>query len=405
MKAVTEEQSQQRQTLLVDFLQFLRRAKPFEEHRPLIRILPKGIFVDDRGFRPFLEAFQGWRHELTHGAADKTEEKTRQWLFETPTPERMYLVEGRSSLVGALIPVEIKAPQQYGLPYYLGSLLPASGYLHEGDPEIQAIPGITVRRSATGLEVEVQRRHGNLIVSEDIIKSFASIAKGSRFLQRRYPESDSNLIATLKALVSIVKRLRVVPKNIPMIVPYAVKRESSKQVLVAGKFLFIAEGLRVKMIVELNGRHLSTFLSDELSKAPKKRFGSFHLTSKHRDLLGFYQVGGIKNSVHARAFSDFVELIRQSREPKERFTGWFTAMDCFERFSMTFQTAQSIEKKMILSSLKKTNIEGASFRISDGWIFALARDKTVMRTTASHIRAKKQTGSTASKRQSAPAAL
>lgn len=401
MKAVTEEQSQQRQTLLVDFLQFLRRAKPFEAHRTLIRVLPKGIFVDDRGLKPLLEAFQGWRHEQTQGAADKTDEKTRQWLFETSTPERMYLVEGRTSLVGALIPVEIKAPQQFGLPYYLGSLLPASEYLHEGDPEIQAIPGITVGRSATGLEVEVQRRHGNLIVSEDIIKSFASIAKGSRYLQRRYPESESKLIATLKALVSIVKRARVVPKNVPMIVPYAVKREQAKQVLVAGKFLFIAEGARIRVIVELNGRHLSTFLREELSKAPKKRFGSFHLTSKHRDLLGFYQVGGIKNPVHARAFSDFVELIRLSRDPKERFTGWFTALDCFERFSMIFQTAQSIDKKMILSSLKNSNIEGVSFRISDGWIFALARDKTVMRTTARHIRSKKHTSSIASKRQPA----
>lgn len=390
MKAVTQEQSEQRQTLLVDFLRSLRRHKPFEEHRGFIRILPRGIFVDDRGSKPFLETFQAWRHEVSHGAADKTEEKTRQWLFETSTPERMYLVEGRSSLVGALIPVEIQAPQQYGLPYYLGSLLPASQYLHEGDPDIQAIAGIIVRRSANGIEVEVQRRHGPLVVSEDIIKSFASIAKGSRYLQRRYPESESKLIATLKALVSIVKRARVVPKNVPMIVPHAVKRETSKQVLVAGKFLFVVQSRRISLIVELNGRHLSEFIRVELSKAPKKRFGSFQLLPRHRDLMGFYRVGSAKNSVHARAFSDFVELIRRTREPKERFAGWFTAMECFEKFSMIFQTAQPIEKKMIAGFLKKTNIDGHSFRICDGWIFALSRDRTVMRTTARHIRTRKQ---------------
>jgi hypothetical protein len=382
------ESENERESSLLEFLKFLRGAKVVDELRPFLRITPKGIFVDSRCANSIVEVFQNWRYQLTNGAADKSIEKTGQWLFQSATPEKFYLVEGRNSLIGSLIPVEITAPQGYGISYYLGSLLPASGYLHEADPDIQDIQGLTARRKNTGLEFELSLRAGPVIFSEKIVRTFSEIAHSSRFLQRKYPGSESNLVTALKGLVSIIRRARAVPKTIPMVVPYSIKKGRSKGVLLSGKFLFLHEDKTIIDIIELNGRHLSTFLKQELSRAPKEKLHSFRLTPKQRDILGFFSVGTVRTSVHARAFSDFVELIHRSRDPREKFSGWFTALECFEVFATKFQTAQPIEKKKIAMTLNQLRIEGASFRISDGWIFALSRDKSVLRVGARHIRQK-----------------
>jgi hypothetical protein len=154
----------------------------------------------------------------------------------------------------------------------------------------------------------------------------------------------------------------------------------------AGKFLFIEERGTLQRVLELNGRNLSGFLREELVRAPKEKLGSFKLTPKHRDLMGFYDLRGRRASVHARAYGEFAELIRRAREPRERFPGWFTSAECFERFSSFYQLAQPIEKRKISGALERFGVSGDSFKIHGGWIFILSREQTVMRVIAKHIR-------------------
>jgi hypothetical protein len=298
----------------------------------------------------------------------------------------LYLVEGRTVLAGYLIPITVPTPQSFGLPYYLGSLLPAAGYLHPSDPELADIKGLEVKQGRLGLEALVRRRNTQLIIPETVLKSFRQLAEESRFLQRRYPGSEKSLLISVRALVGLVRRARVVPKNFPLYVPYDVKVSKTKQVRVAGKFLFVEEKGVVIRILELHGRHLSDFLRSELTRAPREKLGSFRLTPKHRDLMGFYDVRGRRVSVHARAFAEFAELVRRARDPRERFVGWFTAADCFEKFSSLYQLSQPIERRKIAQSLERFGIEGHSFRLCGGWIFSLSKEGTVMRTVARHIR-------------------
>jgi len=159
-----------------------------------------------------------------------------------------------------------------------------------------------------------------------------------------------------------------------------------KSVRAAGKFLFIEEKGVVLRCIEMSGRNLSSFLREELVRAPREKLGSFKLTPKHRDLMGFYESRGKRTSVHARAYAEFNELIRRAREPRERFNGWFTSAECFERFSSFLQLSQPIEKSKISGALERFGVAGDSFRIYGGWIFVLSREQTVMRTVAKHIR-------------------
>jgi hypothetical protein len=384
---VSDEQTQQaRVASILQFIESLKGNKSFEPHRAQIRIVPKGLFIAEAAVDTVAQEFQRWLREVSHGAGDKSIDKTKQWLFAGTQPERLYLVEGKSVLTGVLVPAAISSPQRFALPYYLGSLLPAGEYLHPADPELQGLSGVAISQGRLGLEVRVARRDGQLLIPENILKSFRQIATESRFLQRRYPGCEKSLLLACKALIVIVRRARRVPRKYPIIAPHDVMASKSKHLRAAGKFLFVEEQGVVSRIIEMHGRHLSDFLRAELVRAPREKLGTFKLTPKHRDLMGFYEIRGRRVSVHARAFSEFAELIRRAREPRERFTGWFSAADCFERFASLYQLSQPIDKRRIAASLERFGIEGHSFKICGGWIFALSREGTLMRTVARHIR-------------------
>ncbi len=371
---------------LAKFLGSLRHTKAFEPIRDLVRVVSKGLFVDERGSEIIVELYRAWILEESKGVAHKSHEKCWQRLFVDPQPTRQYLVEGKNVLAGFLISIPIADPHQFGLQYYLGSLLSTQNYLHPADPLLKNIKGVEFKHGKGGLEAVVNRRKGSITVSDAVLKSFFSLASSSYFLQRRYPEIEKNLSLCLRTLVGLVRRARTVPRAFPLVVPFDVRTSKTKAIRAAGKFLFVEEKGALQRIIELNGRNLSSFLREELVRAPKEKLGSFKLTPKHRDLMGFYELRGRRSSVHARAYGEFAELIRRARDPRERFTGWFTSGECFERFSSFYQLAQPIEKRKISGALERFGVNGDSFKIYGGWIFVLSREQTVMRVIAKHIR-------------------
>ena len=386
MDSVHIQQSSEGRSSLVQFIGSLRSNKKFELHRDKIRVVPRGIFVDERAVEAVVIAFQEWLIKASGGEANKTIEKTRHWLFEGHQPERLYLVEGKTVLAGHLMPAPISNPQQYGLPYYLGALLSTVSYLHPGDPQLREVRGLELRQGKYGVEALVARRRKSIVIPEHAIKLFHDIAQRSRFLQRRYPGIEKSMVVCAKSLAGLVRRARSVPRTFPIVVPFDLKTSKIREISAAGKFLFIEEKGVLVRILELNGRNLSAFLKEELARAPREKLGSFRLLTKHRDLLGFYEVNGRRTSVHSRAFSEFEELIRRTRETREKCQGWFTAAECFEKFSSIYQLSQPIERSKISGALARFGIEGSRFRINGGWIFALSGDNTVMRTVAKHIR-------------------
>jgi hypothetical protein len=371
---------------IVRFIESLRSNKGFEPIKARIRVVPRGLFVEESAIESVITEFQKWLTKVSAGAAQKTFDKTKHWLFEDREPERFYVVEGKVTLTGYIIAAPVGTPQRFGLPYYLGSLLPSSTYLHPSDPELARCKGLEVRSTGGGIEALVQKREKQLVLPEQTIKSFEELAKYSPFLQRRYPGSEKSLSVCVRALAGLVRRARLVPRAFPMLVPYDVKTGKHREIRAAGKFLFIEERGKIIRILEAHGRNLSSFLRAELSRAPKERLGSFRLTLKHRDLIGFFERSGSKTSLHARAFAEFSEIIRRARDPREKFSGWFTASECFEKFSSFFQLSQPIEHHKVLSSIERFDLQGAEYRAYGGWIFVLSRERTITRVVARHIR-------------------
>jgi hypothetical protein len=383
---MTEQVRADERAQLISFLGYLKKSKAAQEMLPSLRVLSRGIFVDERAVSALIEHYQVWLEQESHGEAHKSPEKSFQWLFEGKEPMKHYLVEGRNVLVGFVVPVLITTPQQFGLPYYLGSLLSAENYLHPADPSFAKISKLEMRQGKGGLECHITTRGSTLVVHEKVVRDFAALIRDSRFVERRYPEALRTLAGSLKLLVSLIRRARVIPRSFPIVVPHDVKSSKAKNVRMAGKFMFIEERGSLLRTIELSGRNLSGFLRAELLRAPREKLGSFKLTPKHRDLMGFYEAFGKRRSVHARAFAEFEEGVRRTRDSRERFQGFFTATECFEKFSQWYQLSQPIEFHKIKSSVERFGVKGERYQLYGGWIFAFDRSQTLFRCVGRHIR-------------------
>lgn len=479
----------------VAFLASLRHSKEFQQWRELVRVVPHGLFVDERGVDAVAQQYSAWVAHASQGEAHKSLEKSRQRLFGDPPRERMYLVEGKRVLAGFLVPVAVGVPQQHGLPFYLGSLLPAAQHLHAGDPVLQGLAGVELKGGPRGVEAVVERRGGKVTVPESVVRSFVELVTSSRALQQRFPVAGQGLAGALTALVTLVRRAREVPRAFPLVVPLvalqpergagrpgfaeaqkrgvergdtgrgdtgrshsrsergkggprgrgdrrpdhargAFSRERDSRasqppdrrgggntaaqaggrggagtvhlrhdhtrpvqppappaagprlvsLRAAGSVLFLEERGEVQQIFELRGRNLGVFLQHELRAATRQQLGSFRPTPNNRELLGYYEQRGARRSVHMRAFSEFTENLRRSRDPRERLKGWISVGECFERFSSFLQLSQPIERAKIASVLDRLEVQGSSFQAYGAWIFALSRDGTVLRTLARHVR-------------------
>lgn len=383
---MTEQVRADERAQLTSFLGYLKKSKAAQEMLPSLRVLSRGIFVDERAVSALIEHYQVWLDQESHGEAHKSPEKSFQWLFEGKDPMKHYLVEGRTVLVGFVVPVLITNPQQFGLPYYLGSLLSTENYLHPADPSLSKISKLEMRQGKGGLECHITTRGSTLVVHEKVVRDFAALIRDSRFVERRYPEALRTLAGSLKLLVSLIRRARVIPRSFPIVVPHDVKSSKAKNVRMAGKFMFIEERGSLLRTIELSGRNLSGFLRAELLRAPREKLGSFKLTPKHRDLMGFYEAFGKRRSLHARAFAEFEEGVRRTRDARERFQGFFTATECFEKFSQWYQLSQPIELHKIKGSVERFGVKGERYQLYGGWIFAFDRSQTLVRCVGRHIR-------------------
>lgn len=383
---MTEQVRADERAQLISFLGYLKRTKGAQEILSSLRVLSRGIFVDERAVSALIEHYQVWLEQESHGEVHKSPEKSFQWLFEGKDPMKHYLVEGRTVLVGFVVPVLITNPQQFGLPYYLGSLLSTENYLHPADPSLSKISKLEMRQGKGGLECYITTRGSTLVVHEKVVRDFAALIRDSRFVERRYPEALRTLAGSLKLLVSLIRRARVIPRSFPIVVPFDVKSSKTKNVRMAGKFMFIEERGSLLRTIELSGRNLSGFLRAELLRAPREKLGSFKLTPKHRDLMGFYEAFGKRRSLHARAFAEFEEGVRRTRDSRERFQGFFTATECFEKFSQWYQLSQPIELHKIKGSVERFGVKGERYQLYGGWIFAFDRSQTLVRCVGRHIR-------------------
>lgn len=371
---------------LMDFIPYLKSLKDFEPLRHFIRVTPRGLFVENSVTETVVALYQKWFHEFTRGEVSRTIDKSRVRLFGDQKPDPQYLVEGKTVLLGVLASGTVQNPQQTGLPYYLGALVSSRQFLHPKDPQLAALPGLSIRTTQTGSEISVQLRDRALKIPKFVLDDFAHTAALSPFLVRRNPGMDQSLAIALRVLVSVASRARPVRKDAAILVPHRFQNARNATIRLSRKFLLVEQSGELKFIAELNGRNLSEFLRNELSSGPKQSLGSFRLSSRRAPNIGEFHIKGVTFTLRPRAFAEFVEFITRAKDPREKFNKAYTTQECFEKFSSFFQLAQPFDRRKLEKALGDRGITARDVRVYGGWIFAISKRGVITRVAARHIR-------------------
>ena len=374
---------------LLTFLNYIKKLKSFESERVNIRVTPKGLFVHEKAAESLVAVYQQWIEEQSEGLARKAHDKAWNKLFGTEHPDRQYLVEGKNSLTGYLIQFEVKNPQQYGLPYYLGSLLSGQSYLHPADPLLSTLKDVELINSNSGFVLRVVSRGVEVEITQNVLQHFSKLCEFSRLAKSKKVFESDPLVVKARLLVTLVKRSRALKIDTPILVPARFKEAKGKnrnQLRIAASFVFVIEGREIKSIYELTGRNLGEFLRRELISGPKQQLGTFRLSSERERILGFAQLKDVRVAVHPKAFTEFVEYIMRATEPRERFIQRYTAQDCFERFMSFVQLAQSMPIGKFKAVFQENGVDARSCRVYGAWVFVAEQDGSLKRVVARHIR-------------------
>lgn len=397
------------------FLEYVRRSKPFETLRPFVRVTPGGLFVEESKLEAVLEIFKVWLEQYSQGEDRRTGEKLKRKFFSNTEPVLRYLVEGKICMRGVLAPAKVQEPQKYALPYFLGSLIEGSQYLHPGDPLVSDLRNGEVALGPQGPELRITSSKRPIAVSTEMLKRFAQIAQRSHRLVKRYPELETTLAGAVKPLLFLFGRARLLKSDWVHLVPISARgwrekdgkrgegrrgkgggdRRGAPQpakddrpfsgLFVQDFYMFVVERDRLTAIHELVGRNFSTFVRDEFMRVDRRKLGSFHLFERPGPNIGTFSVRGQNTALSPRAFSEFIQFLGRATDKREKLEGWFTVEEAFQRFSSFFQLATPIERKKLEHTLKEHELGAGQLRVYGGWTFLIGPEGAIDRCVARHL--------------------
>ena len=157
-----------------------------------------------------------------------------------------------------------------------------------------------------------------------------------------------------------------------------------------GSYEFIINSQRELIaVLDLKGKNLSHFVAREMAAIRQKgerRIGIFDLASERDRHLGVFNLRGKKFRLATHALAGFVEHVADSPEKRDRFLQDYTVRDCFEKFSVLYQTAQPIDGKLIATFVGDFKQRGTRFFVNGAWIFVLSPDGMISHCLARHAR-------------------
>lgn len=373
------------------FLESLRKYFPIETLRESVRVTPKGLFVLHTFREQIVESYQKWLESLGLPTAARTTGKIRRRLFGGENPPLFYLAEGKNVIAGFLAVATVQQPQRYQLPHYLGSLTDSRTVLSSHDPLLEKIEGVTVAQGAKGVEISVKIGNETLLITNEGLKEFLSRAEHSPRTMKEFPELKNSQAELLIALVTLLRKSRLVALDKdPRLLPKQFVEQKRLTMRAVGSYEFIfSQDRRLVAVLDLKGKNLAHFVWREMSALRQKgerRIGIFDLASERERHIGTFNIRGEKIRLTAHALAGFVEHIGDSPEKRDRFLKNYSVRDCFEKFSILFQTAQPIDGRLIQTFVSDFKQRGTRFTVNGAWIFVLSPDRMVTHCLARHAR-------------------
>jgi hypothetical protein len=118
----------------------------------------------------------------------------------------------------------------------------------------------------------------------------------------------------------------------------------------------------------------------------ERRIGIFDLAAEKDRNIGTFHLKGRRIRLATHALAGFVEHLPDSPEKRDHFAKNYSVRECFEKFSVLFQTAQPIDGRLIQTFVGDFKQRGTQFFVNGPWIFVVAPDGLLSHCLARHAR-------------------
>lgn len=373
------------------FVGVVKKYFPIEVIKAKIRVTPKGLFVEQSLKQQLIEHYQAWLESEGLPPAARTTEKVNRRIFASENAPLYYLMEGKVSLAGYLAVALIQQPQQYHLPYFLGSLSDSRTILSPLDPIFSSIPGLSAVQEPKGLRVSLSVQGAQLYLPAEAVKDFVSKAEYSTRTMKDFPDLKESQSASLRVLATLLSKSKPEGKEkVAQLIPFQLRKERGVAVRTLGLYRFyFNQRNELLLTIELKGKNLAHFVWREMivsRQNGERRIGIFDLAPEKDRNIGTFNIKGRKIRLATHALAGFVEHIDDSPEKRDRFVKNYSIRECFEKFSVLFQTSQPIDGRLIQTFVADFKQRGTQFMVNGPWIFVIAPDGLLSHCLARHAR-------------------
>lgn len=350
--------------IILEFILKLNTLVPVTTLKQFYRITPQGMFVSIKEINNFISLF----------AKDNNipENKAFKKLFENESLDVYYLLEGKNCLTGNLVSLEIKEPQKFKLPFYLGSLTNAKTYLHPLDPDIQKFKEFSIK----GNIISFKRGDYTYSFSQDLLKNFNHFIDFSPRILKEFPDASKSLQQSLNVFIKLFKRAKFVHNMQEFLMPLMCFKSKAYKFMEIGtlRFVFDKEN-KIIDFYDVFGKNLYHFMRKEFEKIKSSycsaKTGTFKTFPAKNKFLGFYTMNQKEYLLHPYAFLNFLEEAPVMKSMENYFGKVYTVEKAFEEFSYLFINAIPIEARKIQNYVDSLKQYSSKFLINQQWIFGL----------------------------------
>jgi hypothetical protein len=382
-KAAAEQAERRAQylKLLSDFIDELPKLKGLETCKLNLRLTRDGLFIKEDFFKEVLKAFQEWYQKLTGAAHAPNMIKVRRKLFANEPIHQVYLIEGKISSVGYILPCDSQPKRKIGLPFVDSRTLDAKDFLHTRDPLFSSLNDVELVVRPGSSEIEVSFGGDKFRFTTDAVKQFHALARYSPIVLRRFKKLREAQRFAFLALVKILRQTKVAVDKKPLFVPAGTERYPAHAFRLYYNWVFVFDerGL-LRTCYELNRRNAEKFVQSELVYLAQKGIRGL------RDLR-IYRYPG-KEIAEVRVGASSYKIGRRCLSSLERFYPYYVAKhsegskryslaDVLSFFVKEFQQAYIVSPKEVAWLLKAGKVKAREFRFNKRWLFLINHKRIV----------------------------
>ncbi|MGI6680955.1 MAG: hypothetical protein ACOX3T_05710 [Bdellovibrionota bacterium] len=360
----------EKENYILDFIKAMPDLIAIETLKKSYRITSQGLFVELQETENFISLFSK--------TTNTPKEKLKKNLFKDKIAPIYYLLEGKNCLTGRLVSITIKNPQQFKLPYYLGSLTDAKTYLHPHDLELQSVSGLTI----LGNDIKFKKGNFEYTITQDLLKRFNHFIGFSPIIIKRFPSATMQLKQTLRAFIILFKKAHYIHNTNNMLIPEKYISDKSQKYAVQGSLVFVFnKENKIIDFYETKGKNLYHFMRKEFEKIKptylSEKTGTFKPYLASNKFLGMYTLNGKNISLNPFAFFSFLEQAPTMKSMEVYFKNAYTTQKAFEVFSYFFINSSPIDAKNIRNYIEKLGKYAKKYFINQQWIFGIDKKQTL----------------------------